>query len=223
MRFSSGASLAATGNGVKLLKSPIKLNQLLVVERDYFDYAMIAIAAHENQKYGQYPYSYHLAMVDNYICDFGFSEHNYRAAAWLHDVIEDTPTTAADVADVFGSEIAMLVWACTGVGINRKERNACIYKRLKHHPDAAPVKCADRYANVKFALKEGSEKKLRMYVDEWPEFRENVMPLMVNKGDHRKSYFFNCLDDLMTKAKEELDAKPENDVKPEPTTTNGSE
>jgi guanosine-3',5'-bis(diphosphate) 3'-pyrophosphohydrolase len=182
------------------LKSPIKLSQMLVVDRDYFDYAMIAISAHGKQMYGDLPYSYHLAMVDYYVCDFGFTEYKYRAAAWLHDTVEDTDTTIVEIADVFGQEVGMLVWACTGVGATRKERNACIYKRLKDHPDAALIKCADRYANIKYAISTKNMEKLALYILEWEGFKAAVSPLMIAVGDHRKSYFFNMLDDLMIKA-----------------------
>lgn len=190
---------------------PIKMKNMLTVERDYFDYAMIAIAAHEDQQYGPYPYSYHLAMVDNYVCEYGFTDHKYRAAAWLHDTVEDTDTTAADIADVFGKEVAMMVWACTGEGLTRKERNACIYKRLPQVPEAAIIKCVDRFCNVKFAIKEKNNDKIKMYLAEWEGFKRVVQPLMVGVGDHRKSYLFNNLDDLMNIAKEHINAEPTNE------------
>ena len=39
---------------------------------------------------------------------YGFQDV-YKRQALLHDVVEDTPTTLADLTDAFGEEVALLV------------------------------------------------------------------------------------------------------------------
>src|SRR4051794_30356155 len=88
------------------------------VARDY------AIQKHEGQLYGTEPYSVHLAAVREVLRWAGFEDgHPLATAAWLHDIVEDTAATREDVAARFGDDVAALVWAVTGVGANRKERN----------------------------------------------------------------------------------------------------
>lgn len=62
--------------------------------------AKIATDAHRGQTRwdGKTPYISHPAAVARALADQGYSE-NYVAAAWLHDVIEDTHLTAKDLID----------------------------------------------------------------------------------------------------------------------------
>ncbi len=54
------------------------------------------------------PYIMHPAAVAEIALDIGLDEASIKAAL-LHDVIEDTPMTYADVANEFGEEVAVLV------------------------------------------------------------------------------------------------------------------
>jgi (p)ppGpp synthase/HD superfamily hydrolase len=109
-----------------------------------------AIKAHGDQKYGGDPYGVHLFHVAGIIQDFGFP-NAYRKAAFLHDVLEDTAATSDQILDLFGEEVLSLVYACTGEGETRADRNASIYRKIVEYPTAAPVKLADRIANVEAA------------------------------------------------------------------------
>lgn len=63
-----------------------------------------------------------------------------RCVALLHDVLEDTSTTAEEIADRFGDEIA------TAVQVMTKDASAGYEDYLKAvaaHPLARRVKCAD--------------------------------------------------------------------------------
>lgn len=103
---------------------------------------------HAGQTYGLEDYvDAHVAKVVGVLSDFGFNEL-YRAAGWLHDVIEDTPASKQDVERKINPQVAELVWACTGIGKNRRERNQSIYDKIAARPEAAIVKVADRIANV---------------------------------------------------------------------------
>ena len=114
-----------------------------------------AIEAHGDQTYGDgQPYRVHLFAVHQVVRDFGY-DGPYAEAAWLHDVLEDTPITFSQLSANFSGQVCSLVLACTGEGKNRRERNACIYDRISRYPQAAIVKVADRIANVE-ASAEGS-------------------------------------------------------------------
>lgn len=134
-----------------------------------------AIAAHGMQRYGDKPYWRHLQDVEDVLKDYGFTSSDYQAAAWLHDAIEDTATTYEDIATNFGNEVAVLVFAVTGVGHNRKTRQASIMKKLHNTKAACPLKLADRIANLEAAIEEGnSQGKFSMYYREQADFERVV-------------------------------------------------
>jgi (p)ppGpp synthase/HD superfamily hydrolase len=111
----------------------------------------IAIAAHSGQSYGPFPYSIHLAAVEEVISRFGFGHLvSLRAAAWLHDVLEDTDLNIETLRMEFGTRVAEAVFAVTdGEGDNRKERKAKVYAKIRQNgDDALIIKLADRIANV---------------------------------------------------------------------------
>ena len=83
-----------------------------------------AIAKHANQKYGDRPYSYHLACVFQVLVEFGYAEDEaIMAAAWLHDTVEDTETTYEVLMSEFGKETADIVFAVTNeLGTNRSAK-----------------------------------------------------------------------------------------------------
>ena len=134
-----------------------------------------AIAAHGDQKYGKLPYWRHLQDVEEVLADYGFTSVEYQAAAWLHDTVEDTATSIDDIFNHFGPEVSKLVWAVTGVGHNRKTRQASILKKLHNTKAACPLKLADRIANLESAIKEGnSSGKFAMYHKENEAFEKVV-------------------------------------------------
>ncbi|MFO0619133.1 MAG: HD domain-containing protein [Polyangiaceae bacterium] len=141
-----------------------------------------AAARHGEQRYGDQPYAAHLAAVRAALeaplaaseLDEG-ARADLRVAAWLHDVVEDTPTPLADVAQRFGERVAALVWAVTGVGENRKTRNADAYAKIRATPASAWLKLADRIANVE-ASRDRLDKRA-MYAAEHASFAEALSGL----------------------------------------------
>ncbi len=131
-----------------------------------------AEAAHGDQKYGEHPYVKHLADVRAVLKDFGV-EGDLAVAAYLHDILEDTKTTAEQMELAFGSSVTKLVWAVTGVGKNRKERNECAYGRLEEHPRAVILKLADRIANAEASARNNLD-LLAMYRKEYPGFKARL-------------------------------------------------
>src|SRR5262249_47055660 len=119
----------------------------------------------------------HLAAARQVLADFGYGG-DLAVAAWLHDLNEDTPTSREEIADRFGAHVAALVWAVTGIGATRAERNQSGYTKIRALPEAAVLKLADRIANVEA---KGPAHKLSRYRDELPGFEAALAGL----GDER--------------------------------------
>ncbi|AUX23250.1 uncharacterized protein SOCEGT47_037730 [Sorangium cellulosum] len=138
----------------------------------------LAEERHAAQRYGKLPYVVHLAQVRAVLSAYGYGGA-LGVAAWLHDTVEDTDTTPEEIAARFGEEVATLVWAVTGTGESRKERNRSAYEKIRKHPQAAILKLADRIANVE-ASREHPDKRA-MYRDEHEAFERALAGL----GDPR--------------------------------------
>jgi hypothetical protein len=137
---------------------------------------------HGNQKYdsGTAPYTVHLSAVRDAIIEFGFGPRedsfgeSYVAAAWLHDIIEDTTVTREEIFKRYGGLTQSLVWAVTGQGSNRKERNEDAYKKMERDPAAIPLKLADRICNMRASKISSPDKLFKMYMSEYPAFRARL-------------------------------------------------
>lgn len=111
--------------------------------------------AHGEQvrKYTGEPYWKHLEEVMKFVaivCD----DEDVRIAAILHDVVEDTDYTAADIEKRFGARVARLVLEVTDVSKpedgNRAKRKAIDREHLaKCSRDGATIKLADMLSNTK--------------------------------------------------------------------------
>lgn len=138
-----------------------------------------AFERHKEQKYGDRPYSAHLEEVDAVIRKFSadFTEQEFAVlveCSWLHDIIEDTGTTAAQLESMFGSVVADTVYKVSDEpGKNRKERKAKTYPKIASSDLAIALKLADRIANVENCRKNNSS-LFGMYVREHEEFREQL-------------------------------------------------
>jgi guanosine-3',5'-bis(diphosphate) 3'-pyrophosphohydrolase len=123
--------------------------------------------------YGENPYTYHLGKVVEVLERFKVTDPDILAAGWLHDILEDTPTTVEDLWDEFGFSVSALVDAVTdGEGGSRKERKARPYALIPRIPGAIFLKLADRIANLEASLDEGHDRLRKMYTKEHPGFRE---------------------------------------------------
>jgi len=152
------------------------MNNLSVLAHDY------AITAHAstNHTYNGKPYSVHLAAVHRYACKYGYlipieDLEVVRAAAWLHDTIEDCRLTYNDIKTEFGEQVAELVYALTNEkGRTRKDRaNDRYYEGIRSVPYAAYVKICDRLANAKYS-KDTNSSMLTAYRKENEEFKKQL-------------------------------------------------
>jgi (p)ppGpp synthase/HD superfamily hydrolase len=132
-----------------------------------------ACRAHKDQLYGDLPYWVHLSEVETVLEDFEIRNEDLKIAAWLHDILEDTPTTTDQLELMFGSTVTRIVFAVTGKGKNRKERNAWIYNQLHSTPEAVILKLADRIANAEASAK-NNPSMLAMYKKEHDEFKREL-------------------------------------------------
>ena len=114
-----------------------------------------ATKAHGEQvrKYTGEPYTNHLVEVMNIVRTVK-SDDSMLAAALLHDTIEDTSVTEADVKKEFGDRIAQLVVELTDISKpedgNRATRKAMDRDKLaKVSDDAQTIKLADLISNGK--------------------------------------------------------------------------
>ena len=150
-----------------------------------------AIAQHGAQKYGEHPYSYHLAQVSQVLAEFGYAgDEAIAAAGWLHDTLEDTPTTYEMLASEFGKETADIVWAVTTeLGENRVDRFRKTALRIQSNKKALAVKLADRIANTEASF-QSNPKLYKMYAKEFPLFKK----LLYNPQDVQLFPLWNRLE-----------------------------
>lgn len=119
--------------------------------------ARVASAAHKHmgqvRKYTGEPYIVHPAEVVALVARVPH-DPAMLAAAWLHDVVEDTPVTANNIRRAFGADIGQLVQELTDVSRpedgNRRVRKQ---KDLEHTRRASPraktIKLADLINNAR--------------------------------------------------------------------------
>jgi guanosine-3',5'-bis(diphosphate) 3'-pyrophosphohydrolase len=143
---------------------------------EYDEAKLFAMKYHNQQKYGIYPYVYHLDHVAILVKPYG---NDAQIIAYLHDLVEDTEITIEDIQNKFGlfiSECVDLITDCPGK--NRKERKLKTYKKLSEvqpiHYVTLIVKVADRLSNVMNCIKDSNKDLLEMYRKEDKEFTDAV-------------------------------------------------
>lgn len=127
-----------------------------------------ALSWHAHQKYGTEPYAVHLDEVAAIAKPYGVEAVK---VAYLHDTLEDTQLSEAELTEQFGARITALVKLLTDEsGKNRKERKSKTHLKLKavltELNTALIVKVADRLANVRRGGKND------MYREEQDAFRK---------------------------------------------------
>lgn len=114
--------------------------------------AKLASMAHKNQerKYTGEPYIVHPIAVATTVYRYGGSS-DMIAAAFLHDVLEDTDVPYRDIQQWTNQKVANMVNRLTdfGEGKNRKERVANYTRQLSAAwPEVQTIKCADIMDNA---------------------------------------------------------------------------
>lgn len=135
-----------------------------------------AITMHGTQRYGAHPYSHHLDAVAAVLAPFG---EEAQVIGYLHDVVEDTEATVADVRARFGDRVADCVDLLTDEpGATRKERKFRTYAKLAQVTGplelALLVKVADRLCNVRACVADGSRALWTVYQGEHAVFKASA-------------------------------------------------
>ena len=104
------------------------------------------------RKYNNQPYTVHLSSVANIVATVT-EDKEMIAAAWLHDVVEDTPATLYDIEKEFGKGVAELVENLTDISKpgdgNRKLRKIIDKQHIaRASPRAKTIKLADLIDNA---------------------------------------------------------------------------
>ena len=143
---------------------------------DVLEARAFALAAHGDQRYGAHPYSHHLDAVAALLAPWGPTA---QIVGYLHDTIEDTAVTHADVDMRFGRHVADCVAILTDEpGADRKTRKTRTYAKMAEVSGdqslALIAKTADRLANVRACIEDGNRGMLSKYRQEHPAFRAAV-------------------------------------------------
>ena len=113
-----------------------------------------AVERHGNQKYGNnLPYEWHLEKVASLAERLGYPEP-IQAAAWLHDVVEDTPTSLDEVRALFGDIIAEIVDSVT-YGDDDRAAGTDKIQKARQNKGAHVVKFCDSSINFSASALDG--------------------------------------------------------------------
>lgn len=126
----------------------------------FADAVSFAVRAHGTQtrKGGDIPYISHLLAVASLVLEAGGDE-DMAIAGLLHDTIEDTEVSAADIESAFGPRVARIVEGCTDTDESpkppwrpRKERYIAHMRAPDTQEDVLAVSLADKLHNARSML-----------------------------------------------------------------------
>lgn len=143
------------------------MDDLIQRAKDYASHAHTRI--NHRRKYTHQSYTVHLAAVARRVAAVTNDEQAI-AAAWLHDVVEDTEATLYDIEQTFGATVAGLVEDLTDVS-KPSDGNRGVRKALDraHLAEAAPraqtVKLADLIDNA-LDICRNDRRFARVFLDE---------------------------------------------------------
>jgi len=149
-----------------------------------------AITAHEacghKRKYNGEPYYYHVQRVAAIVTEHGGTSVMI-AAAWLHDIIEDTHINSKMIHDWFGFEVGIHVDQLTNdKTVDRKTRKALEIERFRSaFGTACTIKLADILDNGLDFIKCGDEKAAQNFMEEkmrlLPILKDGANPILYEK------------------------------------------
>jgi len=170
---------------------------------------VIGESAHAAQTWGEYPYTYHLGLVVMTLLAWGVTDEVVLAAGYLHDILEDTDYTPAElerelicIQDDLGFPLAVphddiqatlrLVEALTNTYEGTRRERALPYLSQVYAAgrDAILIKLADRYVNRFNA----DDRYAQMYDKEYGLFRDLLYDNVNYKHDWATNKAWELLD-----------------------------
>ncbi|HYP25995.1 MAG TPA: HD domain-containing protein [Blastocatellia bacterium] len=146
---------------IERLSPHITREEALTVGRAY----ELAEAAHRGQMRDEgTPYIVHpLRVAVSLVDELEVHSPKLVCSALLHDVIEDSDTTREQVAEMFGREVAEIVWLLTK--LDTVSLPAYLQAIEAAHQTGAPVvKLCDRLDNLRFLAYSNRAEKKRRYI-----------------------------------------------------------
>jgi len=103
----------------------------------------------QTRKFSGKPYISHPSDVAALVEKYGGTPEMV-AAAWLHDVVEDTGVSGGELVEIFGDKVANLVEQVTNPpNLDKSKKSEYIAKKMVNMtPDALTLKLCDRLNNV---------------------------------------------------------------------------
>ena len=133
-------------------------------------FAAVKHAAQRRKGEAAEPYVNHLLEVANLVAEAGLDVDSI-AAALLHDTVEDTDTSAAELEAEFGTIVARLVLELTDdKSLPKAERKRLQVERAPHKSASAQaIKTADKISNLRSILAsppaDWDQKRKRQYFE----------------------------------------------------------
>ena len=139
-------------------------------------------AAAQLRKYTNEPYIVHPAEVFSIVSTVDGATEDMLAAAWLHDVVEDTGVTNEVIREMFGEKVAELVGWLTDVSRPEQGNRATRKAIDRAHTamasaQAQTIKLADLISNCS-SIKEHDEAFAKIYFEE-----KRLLLEVLSKGD----------------------------------------
>jgi len=125
----------------------------------------VAEAAHRNQLRDEgTPYIIHpLRVAISLVDELAIYSPKLVCSALLHDVIEDSPTTREEIAEMFGKDVGQLVWLLTKFeDVSLPDYLAAIEEAAE--TGAPLVKLCDRLDNLRFLVRSPRADKKKRYI-----------------------------------------------------------
>ena len=146
--------------------------------------------AHEKQyrKGSDVPYIVHPYSVGMMLMHYGYPSH-IIVASLLHDTVEDTDLTFADIQSQFGKSIADLVRAVSEENKQapwEKRKQETLEKLEAASRDACLIICADKLHNIR-AIRKALEEKGESV---WNHF---------NRGRHKQAWYYHSIVEKLAK------------------------
>jgi (p)ppGpp synthase/HD superfamily hydrolase len=130
------------------------------------------------------PVIFHSIRMGVMLYDYNY-EPDLVKAAILHDIIEDSDTSASDVAEMFGDRVAEIVQANTidkNAGDRPAQGKECLQRCLKYGRDALIVMAADKLDNSLYVVNPAEDLDFsEFWVAEMWELVNASEPVLINE------------------------------------------